>query len=78
VIRIDVYADIICPWGYIGEHPLHAALQKAPELETDVVLRPFQLDPTAVAPLPVLDYLRRKFGPRAEATRWGSACMRRE
>ncbi len=67
MLHIDVYSDIICPWCYIGEHRLHQALDAMPALQTQVVMGPFQLDPTAVAPLPVIEYLERKFGPRTEA-----------
>ena len=67
MLHIDVYSDIICPWCYIGEHRLHQAIEAMPEITTQIIMRPFQLDPTAVAPMPVIEYLQRKFGPRAGA-----------
>jgi predicted DsbA family dithiol-disulfide isomerase len=44
-MRIDVYADIVCPWCYIGERRLESALAQRPELEVEFHWRPFQLRP---------------------------------
>ncbi|HET6764871.1 MAG TPA: DsbA family oxidoreductase [Longimicrobiaceae bacterium] len=43
-MRIELFADIACPWCYIGERRLKRALQ-ARGLAADVVWRPFQLQP---------------------------------
>jgi predicted DsbA family dithiol-disulfide isomerase len=66
-MKVDLYADIICPWCYIGEHRFFRAIAATPEVgPVEVTLRPFLLDPTAKEPRPVLEYLRGKFGERAE------------
>ncbi len=44
-MRIEVYADVVCPWCYIGERRLRNALQDNPEIETEVSWQPFQLRP---------------------------------
>ena len=44
-MTIDVYADLACPWCYIGEAHLAAALAQRPGLGVDRRWRPFQLQP---------------------------------
>lgn len=45
MIRIDIFADVVCPWCYIGEKRLQAALEKRPDLEIERHWQPFQLRP---------------------------------
>lgn len=45
MIGVDVYADIVCPWCYIGERRLSSALAQRPMLEVTRRWRPFQLRP---------------------------------
>lgn len=44
-LQIDVYADVVCPWCYIGERRLEQALALHPDLEVERRWRPFQLQP---------------------------------
>ncbi len=44
-MKIDVYADIACPWCYIGEKRLEQALSMRPDLKAELQWRPFQLRP---------------------------------
>ncbi|WP_354072683.1 DsbA family oxidoreductase [Caulobacter sp. 1776] len=43
---IDVVADVVCPWCYLGWRRLKSALALRPDLEAQLVWRPYQLDPT--------------------------------
>jgi len=45
-VQIEIYADVVCPWCYLGKRRLEAALARTPFAQ-DAVLRwrPFQLDP---------------------------------
>lgn len=45
MIRIDIYADVVCPWCYIGERRLQSALQQRPDLAIERHWQPFQLRP---------------------------------
>ena len=59
---IDVVSDVVCPWCYLGEKRLAAALA---EDGGPVVVRwrPYQLDPTIPAGgLDRTEYMERKFG----------------
>jgi predicted DsbA family dithiol-disulfide isomerase len=62
-IRIDMVSDVICPWCFLGKRRLDKALAQVPEIEVQVVYRPFFLDPTI--PEEGLDrqqYMLAKFG----------------
>ncbi|MEV4498807.1 DsbA family oxidoreductase [Micromonospora arborensis] len=61
-MEIEIYADVICPWCYIGKRRLDAALASYAG-EVTVRYRPFQLDPSPVPePLPLVEALAAKFG----------------
>ncbi len=63
MITIDVISDVICPWCFLGKRRLDKALSLIPELEVEVVYRPFFLDPSI--PPEGLDrhkYMADKFG----------------
>lgn len=62
-ISIDVFADPVCPWCWIGKRRLEAALAARPEIEATVRYLPFQLDPS-IPPegLEREAYLEGKFG----------------
>lgn len=69
-VRIEVFSDVVCPWCYIGTRRLTAAVAALVAdggTTPDVVLRPFQLDPTAPdAPSPVVESYARRFGERTQ------------
>ncbi|PZF86965.1 DsbA family oxidoreductase [Micromonospora deserti] len=61
-MEIEIYADVVCPWCYIGKRRLEQALASY-DGEVTVHYRPFQLDPSPVPrPRPLLDALADKFG----------------
>jgi len=73
-MKVEVYADIACPWCRLGTHQFHVA---APDVE--LVHRPYQLLPDAPeTPRPLMDTVVEMFGPEtaeamvAEMTRLGA------
>ncbi len=69
VISIDVVADVICPWCFLGKRRLDKALAQLPEIKAQVIQRPFFLDPTIpAAGLDRHKYLADKFGEARLAT----------
>jgi predicted DsbA family dithiol-disulfide isomerase len=66
-VDIDIYADVVCPWCYIGKRRLEAALERY-DGDVKITYRPFQLDPsTPKDGRPLLDWLSPKFGGEARA-----------
>lgn len=49
-VPLELYADLVCPWCWIGDRRLMTALARVreahPEVHFDLMWRPFQLDPT--------------------------------
>jgi predicted DsbA family dithiol-disulfide isomerase len=71
-MRVDVWADVVCPWCYLGSARFAAALSQFEHRdEVEVVYRSFELDPGAPAgeTQPVLDMLAAKYGRHGVAVR---------
>jgi predicted DsbA family dithiol-disulfide isomerase len=71
-IPLELYADIVCPWCWIGDRRLAAALddvrKELPDVAFDVTWRPFQLDPTIPAEgRDWAEVIETKFGGRLRA-----------
>lgn len=67
-VEIEIYADVVCPWCWIGERRLFKAL--AGREDVSVRWRAFQLDPTsASAGLPLVEWLGSRYGGEANAHR---------
>ena len=67
-IQVEIYADVICPWCYIGKRRLDLAFAQRPAIRPAYVWRAFLLNPTM--PLTGMDrtaYLSAKFGNSAAA-----------
>lgn len=63
-LRVDVWADVVCPWCYVGAARLTSAIDALGLTgSVDLVPRAFELDPTTPAtPRPILEHLAHKFG----------------
>lgn len=62
-MKIDVYADVVCPWCYVGERRLDKALAERPDLAVEKRWRPFQLRPEMPETgLPWREFALDKFG----------------
>ena len=63
-MRIDIWSDLVCPWGYLGKRRFETALAVfAHGGEVEVVHRSFQLDPSIPkgVTLRARDMLMRKY-----------------
>jgi len=69
-MRIDVWADLVCPWCFIGKHRLQRALDTLPndnDDEVHIVHRAFQLNPSASTHSePTVEHLAAKYGLTSE------------
>jgi predicted DsbA family dithiol-disulfide isomerase len=69
-VKVDIVADLVCPWCWLGKRYWDAALERASGIKVETQWRPFQLDPTLPREgAPYRDYMKAKFsGENAE--RW--------
>lgn len=67
-MRIDVWADLVCPWCFIGKRRLQRALDGYLNYDdVTIVHRAFQLDPSASTHSePTVDHLASKYGVSRE------------
>jgi predicted DsbA family dithiol-disulfide isomerase len=71
-LTVEVWADVVCPWCYIGKRRLEAATEQVGG-EVRLVWRSFQLDPSAPRPgepghgQGVAEHLGQKYGGGREA-----------
>jgi len=68
---IDVWADVICPWCYIGEHRLQKAVQQFAHADrVELRMHTFQLDPSLTDEVTsTASYLSQKYGVPLEQAR---------
>ncbi|MGC4175472.1 DsbA family oxidoreductase [Demequina sp.] len=67
-LAVDVWADIVCPWCYVGEARLEkAAAALASEAEVTITPHAFELDPNHSHPEKILDHLAKKYGRTPDA-----------
>ncbi len=69
-VRIEIIFDTICPWCYVGKRRLERALAARPNIQTEVIWRPFLLNPDmSDEGVTRAAYLERKFGSRPRVER---------
>lgn len=63
-LMIEVWADVVCPWCYLGEQRLSTAIERSLHRDhIDLKIHTFQLDPDAdTSVVPIQTYLAKKFG----------------
>jgi len=67
-VAVEVFADLICPWCYIGKRRLDMAFETRPDVRPSYVWRTFLLNPTMPAEgMERTAYLSAKFGNSAAA-----------
>lgn len=69
MLTLDIVADFVCPWCFIGKRRLETALaqmrMRRPNFQCEIRWRPFFLNPhTPPAGEPYLPFLEAKFGSR--------------
>jgi predicted DsbA family dithiol-disulfide isomerase len=66
-LTIDVWADVLCPWCYVGEHRLSTAIAQSPHAAgIDLKIHTFELDPSVPTTVqPTLQYRTTKYGVTA-------------
>jgi len=69
-VDIEIFSDVVCPWCWIGERKLLAALKDFTGAPVNLRWRAFQLDPSATSEgTPLVDWLAGRYGGEATARR---------
>ncbi len=71
-LRVEVWSDVVCPWCYVGLAQLEAALADFDHADqVQVVLRSYQLDPSAPVhdDVPLVTRLARKYATSEDQIR---------
>lgn len=67
MIRLDIFADPVCPWCLIGKVELDRALESRPGHPFAITWHPFRLNPQMPREgMDRIEYLHAKLGSRAE------------
>ena len=62
-LHIEMVSDLVCPWCWVGLRRLKGAIALVPELEVEILFRPFELDPTIPAGgVDYKAYMKQRFG----------------
>jgi predicted DsbA family dithiol-disulfide isomerase len=62
-VRVDIFADVVCPWCFIGKRRFERARAMRPETPVETMLRPFQLNPDMPrGGVPADEFFAAKFG----------------
>ncbi len=74
MVQIDVYADPVCPWCFIGKRRLERTLAVREDVTATINWRPFQLNPDMPAEgVDQVSYLSSKFGGMERAAKFYDA-----
>jgi predicted DsbA family dithiol-disulfide isomerase len=71
-MQVEIWADVVCPWCYLGKRRFEQALDRFPHRdEVEVIYRSFELDPAAPPGVtrPTVDVLASKYGMSPEQAR---------
>ncbi|MEM5517372.1 DsbA family oxidoreductase [Henriciella sp. AS95] len=72
-LTIEMVSDLVCPWCWLGLRRIREAINLVPEVDVELLFRPFELDPSIPeGGVNYRDYMAKKFGPETEDSRWAS------
>ena len=61
-VLIEMVSDLVCPWCWLGKRRIESAIALVPDIEVELVFRPYELDPTIPAGgVDYKDYMRKAF-----------------
>lgn len=62
-LQIEMVSDLVCPWCWVGLRRFQGAMALVPELEIELLFRPFELDPSVPAGgVDYKEYMKQRFG----------------
>jgi len=67
-VSVDIVADFVCPWCWLGKRNWDTAVASMSGVKLETLWRPYQLDPTIPREgRPYRDYMKAKFSGEASA-----------
>ena len=70
-LTIEMVSDIVCPWCWLGLRRIQSAIAATPEVDVQLLFRPFELDPTIPKEgVNYRDYIGSKFSSEEGRERW--------
>lgn len=68
-ITVEMVSDLVCPWCWLGMRRMQAAIASVPDIEVELLFRPYELDPTIPKPgVDYREYMRHRLGGTGEAS----------
>lgn len=62
-VVIEMVSDLVCPWCWLGKRRIESAIALVPEVDVQLLFRPFELDPAIPAGgVDYKEYMRERFG----------------
>ncbi|MEO1554085.1 MAG: DsbA family oxidoreductase [Pseudomonadota bacterium] len=62
-LHIEMVSDLVCPWCWVGLRRFKSAMELVPDLEVELLFRPFELDATIPAGgTDYKTYMKQRFG----------------
>ena len=72
-VVIEMVSDLVCPWCWLGKHRIETAISMVPDVNVQLLFRPYELDPTIPAGgVDYKDYMRKAFSPPEAKERSGA------
>ncbi|KJS27141.1 MAG: DSBA oxidoreductase [Hyphomonadaceae bacterium BRH_c29] len=61
-VVIEMVSDLVCPWCWLGKRRIESAIALVPDIDVQLLFRPYELDPTIPAGgVDYKDYMRKAF-----------------
>ena len=61
-VVIEMVSDLVCPWCWLGKRRIESAIALVPDVDVELVFRPYELDPTVPAGgVDYKDYMKKAF-----------------
>ncbi|WP_034794211.1 DsbA family oxidoreductase [Hyphomonas beringensis] len=62
-VVIEMVSDLVCPWCWLGKRRIEGAMALTPDVDVQLIFRPYELDPSVPAGgVDYKEYMREKFG----------------